>query len=136
MRLFPESKVALIKSRVRQGPPEHDFLLKWMIFFHLLFCGLSDLYIFHFIFMLNKKCVFCWYFQQKLDFFNHLTVKKVIWRFGSLNQKRTKIQQTMILITSKRFGYLFLFGLVSQYSTNQNQYNKVRFKVMATYLQQ
>jgi hypothetical protein len=31
---------------------------------------------------------------------------------------------------------LFLFGLVWQYSTNQNPYNKGRFKVMATYLQQ
>ena len=32
--------------------------------------------------------------------------------------------------------YLFLFGLVWQYSTNQNQYNKGRLKVMSTYLQQ
>ena len=46
----------------------------------------------------------------------------------------SKIKQTKILITYQRFGDLFLFGLVWQYSTNQNQYNKVRFKVMATYL--
>ena len=48
----------------------------------------------------------------------------------------TKIQQTKILVTNQRFGDLFLFGLVWQYSTNQNKYNKGRFKVMATYLQQ
>ena len=31
---------------------------------------------------------------------------------------------------------VFLFGLVWQYSTNQNQYNESKFKVMASYLQQ
>ena len=34
-------------------------------------------------------------------------------------------------VTSQRFGDLSLFGLVWQYSTNQNQYNKGRLKVMA-----
>ena len=37
-------------------------------------------------------------------------------------------------VTYQRYGDLFLFGLVGQYSTNQNQYNKGRFKGMATYL--
>jgi hypothetical protein len=31
---------------------------------------------------------------------------------------------------------LFLFGLVWQYSSNHKTYNKGRFKVIATYLQQ
>ena len=48
-----------------------------------------------------------------------------------------KIQQTKMLFTCYRFGEFFLFGLVWQYSTNKNKYNKGRFKVMpATYLQQ
>ena len=47
----------------------------------------------------------------------------------------SKIQQTKIFVTCQRFGDLFLFGPVWQYSTSQNQYNKGRFKVMATYLQ-
>ena len=41
-----------------------------------------------------------------------------------------------MIITCQTFGDLFLFGLVRQYSTNQNQYNKGTFKVMAPYLQQ
>ena len=47
-----------------------------------------------------------------------------------------KIYQTKMLFTCQKFGDLFLFGLVWQYSTNQNQYNRGRFKFMATYLQQ
>ena len=48
-----------------------------------------------------------------------------------------KIQQTKMLVTCQSFYDLFLFdGLVWQYSTNQNQYNKGRVKIMATYLQQ
>ena len=47
-----------------------------------------------------------------------------------------KIQQTKMLVTCQRFGDLFLFGLVWQYSSIQTKYNKGRFKVMATYLQQ
>ena len=50
---------------------------------------------------------------------------------GSVN---SKIKQTKILVTCQRFGDFFLFGLVWQYSTNQNQYNKGRFKEMAPYL--
>ena len=49
---------------------------------------------------------------------------------------KTKIQQTKMLFTCQRFGDLFLFGLVWQYSSVQTKYNKGRFKVMATYLQQ
>ena len=36
----------------------------------------------------------------------------------------SKIQQTKISVTCQRFGDLFLIGLVWQYSTSQNQYNK------------
>ena len=36
----------------------------------------------------------------------------------------------------QRFGELFIFGLVWQYSSVQTKYNKGRFKGMATYLQQ
>ena len=50
--------------------------------------------------------------------------------------KPPKRQQTKMLVTCQRFGYLFLFWLVWQYSTNQNEYNKGNFKVMATYVQQ
>ena len=49
---------------------------------------------------------------------------------------QSKIQQTKMLFTCQRFGDLFLFGLVWQYSSVQTKYNKGRFKVMATYLQQ
>ena len=43
-----------------------------------------------------------------------------------------------MLVTCQRFGDLFLFGLVWQYIfyKSEPQYNKGRFKVMATYLQQ
>ena len=41
-----------------------------------------------------------------------------------------------MLVTCQRFGDLFLFGLVWQYSSVQTKYDKGRFKVMATYLQQ
>jgi hypothetical protein len=49
---------------------------------------------------------------------------------------RAKILQSKILVTCQKVWWLFLFGLVWQYSTNQRQYNIGRFKVMATYLQQ
>ena len=48
----------------------------------------------------------------------------------------SKIQQTKMLVTCQRFGDLFLFGLIWQYSSNHKTYNKGRFKVIATYLQQ
>ena len=47
-----------------------------------------------------------------------------------------KIQKTKMLVTCQRFGDLFLFGLVLQYSTIHNQYDVDSFKVIATYLQQ
>ena len=47
-----------------------------------------------------------------------------------------KIQQTKMLVTCQRFVDLFLFGLIWQYSSNHKTYNKGRFKVIATYLQQ
>ena len=47
-----------------------------------------------------------------------------------------KIQQTKMLVTCQRFGDLILFGLIWQYSSNHKTYNKGRFKVIATYLQQ
>ena len=47
-----------------------------------------------------------------------------------------KIQQTKMLVTCQRFGDLFLFGLIWQYSSNHKTYNKGRFNVIATYLQQ
>ena len=48
----------------------------------------------------------------------------------------SKIQQTKMLVTCQKFGGLFLFGLIWQYSSNHKTYNKGRFKVIATYLQQ
>ena len=39
-----------------------------------------------------------------------------------------KIQQTKMLVTCQRFGDLFLFGLVWQYSSYHKTYNKSRFK--------
>ena len=47
-----------------------------------------------------------------------------------------KIQQTKMLVTCQRFGVMFLFEPVWHYSLFQTKYNKGRFKVMATYLQQ
>ena len=49
---------------------------------------------------------------------------------------KSKIQQTKMLVTCQMFDDLFLFWLVWQYSSVQTKYNKGRFKVMATYLQQ
>ena len=45
-----------------------------------------------------------------------------------------KVQETKMLVTFQRFGDLFLFGLVWQYSSVQTKYNKGRFKVMPKYL--
>ena len=47
-----------------------------------------------------------------------------------------KIQQTKMFVTCQTFGDLFLFELIWQYSSNHKTYNKGRFKVIATYLQQ
>ena len=59
-----------------------------------------------------------------------------IWPGPNVSLPHPKIQQTKMLVTCQRFGDLFSFGLVWQYSSVQTKYNKVRFKVMATYLQQ
>ena len=61
--------------------------------------------------------------------------KNIFW-FVNISKYHHREMGLMMLVTCQRFGDLFLFGLVWQYSTNQNQYNKGRFKVMATYLQQ
>ena len=53
------------------------------------------------------------------------------FNFSTNSYVRTKIQQTKMLVTGQRFGDLFLFGLVWQYSSVQTKYNKGRFKVMA-----
>ena len=52
--------------------------------------------------------------------------------YQGLQHSYAKIQQTKMLVTCQRFGDLFLFGLVWQYSSVQTKYNKGRFKVMAT----
>ena len=49
---------------------------------------------------------------------------------------KTKIQQTKRLVTCQRFGDLFIFELVWQYSSVQTKYKKGGFKVMGNYLQQ
>ena len=46
---------------------------------------------------------------------------------------KSKIQQTKMLVLL--ICLAICFYLAWQYSTKQNQYNKGRFKVMATYLQ-
>ena len=69
--------------------------------------------------------------------FVSVTVGHLLAQKGSIQHSiQPKIQQTKIFVTCKRFVDLFLFGLVWQYSTNQNQCNKGRFKFMAIYLQQ
>jgi hypothetical protein len=45
-------------------------------------------------------------------------------------QDTKSVLKTKMLVTCQRFGSLLLYGLVWQYSTNQNQYNKGRFKVI------
>ena len=67
------------------------------------------------------------FFQQYTKFFGRSSIFVVV----------PKIQQTTkMLVTCQSFVDLFLFGLVWQYSSVQTKYNKGRFKVMATYLQQ
>ena len=57
------------------------------------------------------------------------------FHFSHFSWVESKRQQTKMLFMCQRFGDLFLFGLVWQYSSAQI-FNKGRFKVMATYLQQ
>ena len=78
--------------------------------------------------------------RQKL--FTNRCIKLLTWGRGMRKNKiicvhllwMVKIQQTKMLVTCQRFGDLFLFWMVWQYYTNQNQYNKGRFKVKATYV--
>ena len=53
---------------------------------------------------------------------------------GHQRDPHPKIQQTKMLATCQRFGDLFLFGLIWQYSSNHKTYKKGRFKVIASYL--
>ena len=55
---------------------------------------------------------------------------------ATLCSVEAKIQETKMLVLCQRFGDWFLFGLVWQYSSHHKTYNKGRFKVIATYLQQ
>jgi hypothetical protein len=43
---------------------------------------------------------------------------------------KTKMQQTKMLVTCQRFGDLFLFELVWQYSSVQKKYKKGGIKVL------
>ena len=61
--------------------------------------------------------------------------RSMVRKTASKLLRSTKIQQTKMLVTWQRFGDLFLFGLIWQYSSNHKTYNKGRFKVIATYLQ-
>ena len=42
---------------------------------------------------------------------------------------RPKKQQTKMLVTCQKFGDLFLFGLIWQYSSNHKTYNKGTYTV-------
>ena len=74
-----------------------------------------------------------------LLFFALYYIKKIKWPkmniptskdcYFKISAVETKIQQTMMLVTCQRFGNLFLFGLVWQYSSLQTKYNKGRFKI-------
>ena len=64
------------------------------------------------------------------------TVQLYVRLFILLEPFGPKIQQTKMLVTCQRFGDWFLFGLVWQYSSYYKTYNKGRFKVIATCLQQ
>ena len=78
-----------------------------------------------------KYC--CWYVHlKKYDFRPNSNKYTVI--IGKLPEP--KIQQTKMIVTCQRFGDLFLFGMIWQYSSNHKTSNKGRFKVIATYLQQ
>ena len=75
-------------------------------------------------------------YKSRALFKRSSTSSVMVWSNSQVWIYQPKIQKTKMLVTCQRFGDLFLFGMVWQYSTNQNQYNKGMFKVMATYLQQ
>ena len=64
----------------------------------------------------------------KLDFFS--IWYEIIFAIWIPSAKKTSRLGCLLLVKGLKF--LLLFGLVWQYCTNQNQYNKGRFKVMAT----
>ena len=60
----------------------------------------------------------------------HLLISGIIsFCYSNHDVKQAKIQQIKMLVMCQRFGDLFLFGLVWQYSTNQNQYDKGKCKI-------
>ena len=63
------------------------------------------------------------------DWLIHMYFVHIIFKVLDKDTEKTKM-----LVRCQRFRDLFLFGLVLQYSTNQKQYDKGRFEVMATYL--
>ena len=80
-------------------------------------------------------------FTRKVtSYFTHFAVHWINWNGKGITyfwrQFEPKIQQTKMLVTCQRFGDLFFFGLIWQYSSNHKTYNKGRLKVIATYLQQ
>ena len=60
-------------------------------------------------------------------------VSKFIFDWSNFWGAGIKIQQTKMFVMCQRFSDYFCFGLVWQYSINQNKSNKGRFKVMATW---
>ena len=86
--------------------------------------------------MLNIYVNFGFFIRKKLLDLAHENLANILSKWAWKNKVRFRIQQIKMLVTCQRFGDLFLFGLVWQYSTNQNQYDKGMFKVMTTYLQQ
>ena len=66
----------------------------------------------------------CFYGYPKKQLYQ-LQWYPTIWRHSC-----PKIQQTNMLVMCQRFGDLFLFGLVWQYSSNHKTYTKGRFKVI------
>ena len=68
--------------------------------------------------------------ETKLSF-DKFKIMYYVFKSGGADSDRlsTKIQQTKILVTCQRFGDLFLFGLIWQYSSDHRTYNIGRLKV-------
>ena len=64
-----------------------------------------------------------WLFVPKIDESEN---KKLIWH------PEPKIQQTKMLVTCQRFGGLFLFGLIWQYSSNHKTFNRGRLLILCS----
>jgi hypothetical protein len=69
---------------------------------------------------------------ERGKFLNQLVagVREILQNPSGINNtvRWAKILQTKMLVTCQRFGDLFLFGLVWQYSSVQKKYNKGGFK--------